>query len=73
MQADGGGKEQPVKRGDGGDQPGRGPGLEETPKQPAGPAAGLGPGCGDRDQHIRLTLPGQERRDLHFGERRGQS
>lgn len=38
-----GGKEQPVKRGDGGDQPGRGPGLEEAPK-PAGPAAGLGLG-----------------------------
>lgn len=40
-QADGGGKEQPVKRGDSGDQPGRGPGLEETLEQPAGPAAGL--------------------------------
>ena len=43
MQANGGGKEQPVKRGDGRDQPGRGPGLEDVPKQPAGPAAGLGP------------------------------
>ena len=32
-----------MKRGDGGDQPGRGPGLEDVPKQPAGPAAGLGP------------------------------
>lgn len=51
-QANGGGKEQPVKRGDGGDQPGRGPGLEETPKQPAGPAAGLGPGLwGQRLAH----------------------
>lgn len=27
--------------GDSGDQPGRGPGLEETLEQPAGPAAGL--------------------------------
>lgn len=30
-----------MKRGDSGDQPGRGPGLEETLEQPAGPAAGL--------------------------------
>lgn len=49
--AAGGGKEQPVKRGDGGDQPGRGPGLEKAPEQPAGPAAGLG-----------LGTPGLERR-----------
>lgn len=46
--ADGGGQEQPVKRGDGGNQPGRGPGLEEAPEQPAGPAAGLRRGRGGR-------------------------
>lgn len=34
-----------MKRGDGGDQPGRGPGLERAPEQPAGPAAGLGLGA----------------------------
>lgn len=47
-QADEGGKEQPVKRGDSGNQPGRGPGLEEVPEQPAGPAAGQR--CGARGQ-----------------------
>lgn len=35
-----------MKRGDGGNQPGRGPGLEEAPEQPAGPAAGLRRGGG---------------------------
>lgn len=44
-QADGGGKGQPVKRGDGGGQPGRGPGLEKACEQPAGPAAGSGLGA----------------------------
>lgn len=60
-QADAGGKEQPVKRGDSGDQPGRGPGLEETPEQPAGPAAGLRRGAAgtERRTFIHLSLPGQ--------------
>lgn len=50
-QADGGGKEQPVRRGDGGHQPGRGPGLGEASEQPAGPVAGLGWGAwGRRDR-----------------------
>lgn len=44
-QADGGKNEQPVRRRDGGHQPGRGPGLEAAPEQPAGPAVGLGLGA----------------------------
>lgn len=43
-----------MKRGDGGNQPGRGPGLGEAPEQPAGPAAGLRRGRG-----------GSESRALH--------
>lgn len=40
-----------MKRGDGGHQPGRGPGLGEAPEQPAGPGAGLGWGAwGRRDR-----------------------
>lgn len=62
-QANGGGKEQPVKRGDSGDQPGRGPGLEETLEQPAGPAAGLLRGRGYRETNVQLSLPGQEGRE----------
>lgn len=33
-----------MRRGDCGHQPGRAPGLEELPEQPAGPAAGWGGG-----------------------------
>lgn len=59
--ADGGGQEQPVKRGDGGNQPGRGPGLEEAPEQPAGPVAGLRRGGGGvRATSPALSLPGQK-------------
>lgn len=61
-QAEGEGKEQPVKRGDGGDQPGRGPGLEEVPEQPAGLAAGLGRGARGRRDERPLSLPELEER-----------
>lgn len=71
-QAEGEGKEQPVKRGDGGDQPGRGPGLEEVPEQPAGPAAGLGRGArGRRDERplSLLELEGRGERSSLLSER----
>lgn len=42
-----------MRRGDGGNQPGRGPGLDEAPEQPAGPAAGLRRGAWGTERRTR--------------------
>lgn len=42
-----------MRRGDGGHQPGRGPGLDEAPEQPAGPAARLRRGARGTERRTR--------------------